>query len=420
MDGPDDMEKSCATLGLGADDVDVIVCTDAGEILGIGDGGAGGVQITVGTPAVYTAAGGIHPDRVISVSLDVRPRGKDCDAVITHYVETASRVFPNALLHFEGFGPERARKILKTCGDDFRIYDDDVQGTGAVVMAAVYAANRVTGIPMKHRTLVVFGAGTAAVGITDALHDAIVADGATDEQACSQMWLVDTRGLLFDDMDDLCDFQATYAKRRSEVPWALGSGAVGLLDTIEGVAPTMLLDTSTEHRACTQRVVEAMCKASDRPLILPISHPISRVGTMPPDLTAWSHRGTTFTIGQANTPLVFPGLGLGVMVSKASKVTPHMLQAAAAAVGGHVYSWQPGATLLPDEQNMRASSALVAEAVVRAAVADRVAAFNPTNVTRAVRDAMWLPPARTSAELEARTQLEHERAEVRPAKFQGR
>lgn len=141
---------------------------------------------------------------------------------------------------------------------------------------------------------------------------------------------------------------------------------------------------------------------------------------MPPDLTAWSHRRTTFTIGQANTPLVFPGLGLGVMVSKASKVTPHMLQAAAAAVGGQVYTWQPGATLLPDEQNMRASSALVAEAVVRAAVADRVAAFNPTNVTRAVRDAMWLPPTRTSAELEARTQLEHERAEVRAAKFQGR
>ena len=426
IDRPDDIETSFATLGLGADDVDVIVCSDAEEILGIGDWGVGGVQIAVGKLAIYSAAAGIHPDRVIPVSLDVgtdnerllndpfyvgnrhsRRRGQDYDAFIKRYVETAAKLFPNALLHFEDFGPEHARKILQTYGDDYRVFNDDVQGTGAVVMAAVYAANRVAGVSMRDQTLVVFGAGTAGVGIADQVRDAIVADGATDDQARSQVWLVDKQGLLFEDMDDLRDFQTTYAKKRSDAPWASGSGPVGLAETIKGVGPTILLGTSTVHGAFTRQVVEDMCNATDRPLILPISNPTSRIEAMPSDVIEWSdgkalvavgipvepveYHGTTFTIGQANNFLVFPGLGLGTIVSGASRVTPGMLQAAATAVADQVDTSQPGAPLLPEVQDLRAASAIVAEAVARAAVAEGVATRPPSDVTQAVHDAMWQP-----------------------------
>jgi malate dehydrogenase (oxaloacetate-decarboxylating) len=426
IDRPGDVEASFAALGLGPNDVDVIVCSDAEEILGIGDWGVGGVQIAIGKLAIYTAGAGIHPERVIPVSLDVgtdnetllndpyylgnrhaRERGKDYDAFIRRYVETASKLFPDALLHFEDFGPEHARKILRTYGDDYRIFNDDVQGTGAVVMAAVYSANRITGIRMKDQKMVVFGAGTAGVGIADQLHDAIVADGATDEQARSQIWLVDKQGLLFDDMDGLRDFQTTYAKKRADAPWAPSSGPVGLVDTIGGAEPTILLGTSTAHGAFTQQVIETMGKASERPLILPISNPTSRIEAMPRDVIAWSegkalvatgipvdpvtYRGATFTIGQANNFLVFPGLGLGIIVSGASRVTPNMLKAAATAVADQVDVSRSGAPLLPEVENLRTSSALVAEAVARAAKADGVATAEPANLTQAVIDAMWQP-----------------------------
>jgi malate dehydrogenase (oxaloacetate-decarboxylating) len=426
IDRPEEIEQSFVSLGLGADDVDVIVCSDAEEILGIGDWGVGGVQIAVGKLAIYTAGAGIDPGRVIPVSLDVgtdnesllndpyylgnrhaRRRGDDYDAFIKKYVETTSKLFPHALLHFEDFGPEHARKILQTYRGDYRVFNDDVQGTGAVVMAAIYAANRVTGVPMKSQRMVVFGAGSAGVGIADQLHDAIVAAGATDEEARSQIWLVDKQGLLFDDMPNLRDFQTTYAKERSDAPWAPASGPVGLVDTIAGVEPTILLGTSTAHGAFTKEVIETMCKVAERPLILPISNPTSRIEVMPSDVISWSegkallavgipvepvtYKGTTFTIGQANNFLVFPGLGLGVIVAKASRVTPNMLIAAAIAVANQVDVAQPGTPLLPKVENLRAASALVAEAVVRAAVADGVAECNPSDLTQAVHDAMWQP-----------------------------
>jgi malate dehydrogenase (oxaloacetate-decarboxylating) len=426
IDRPDDIEKSFASLGLGADDVDVIACSDAGDVPGIGDCGVGGVWIAAGKLAVYTAGAGIRPDRVIPVSLDVgtdnqvllddplyvgnrhtRRRGQDYEAFVERYVRTAAKMFPGALLHFQDFGAGQARKLWQAYGGDYRVFIDNVQGTGAVVLAAVYAATRVTGIPVKHQTMVVFGAGAAGVAVADQVHGAIVADGATDEQARNQIWLVGKRGLLFDDMDDLRDFQVPYAKKRSETAWAAGRGPVGLAHTIDRTAPTILLGASGVHRAFTQEVIRAMGEATRRPAILSISTPASRIEAMPSDVIAWSdgralvatgvpaasveYRGTTFTIGQANSALIFPGIGLGVIVSRAARVTPHMLQAAAAAVAEQVDTSRRGAPLLPGVQNLRASSAQVAGAVVRAAVADKVATFNPTSLTTAVHDAMWIP-----------------------------
>jgi malate dehydrogenase (oxaloacetate-decarboxylating) len=421
VDRPGDIEKSFATLGLDADDVDVIVCTDAGEIPGIGDCGAGGIQIAAGKLAVYTACAGIHPHRVIPVSLDVgtdnqallndplylgsrhaRRRGREYDTFIRRYVQAVSRLFPGALLHFEGFSPENARKILHAYGKRYRVFSDDAQGTGVRVLAAVYAASRVTGIPVKDQTAVVCGADPVCVTIADHLRDAIVADGATEEQARSQIWLVGADGLLFDDMDNLRDCQRAYAKNRSSAAWPSRAGPAGLAEPIGKAAPTILLGTRTSPAAFTPQVIHAMCQATSRPLILPVSRP----ATMAADVIAWSDgkallatgsadpagdQGAALTGWQANTSLAIPGLALGVTVSKASGVTPHMLQAAAAAIAEQAGTPQPGTPLLPAPRNPRAASAMVAQAVVHAAVTDGVASCHPTNVSQAIRDTMWLP-----------------------------
>jgi malate dehydrogenase (oxaloacetate-decarboxylating) len=425
IDEPDEIAEAFETFGLGPDDVDLIVCTDAEAILGIGDWGVGGIQIAVGKLALYTAGAGIDPRRCIAVSLDVgtdneqllrdpfyvgnrhaRRRGEEYDAFIKRYIETAHQLFPHAILHFEDFGPLNARKILQTYGDDYCVFNDDIQGTGAVVVAAVYGGCHVTGTPLRDQKTVVFGAGTAGIGVADQIRDAMIADGATVEQATSQIWPVDKQGLLFDDMDDLRDFQVPYAKNRRQ----LGVGAgdrVGLVDAIKLASPTILLGSSTVFGAFTQKVVEAMTASCERPMIFPLSNPTSRMEAMPADLLEWSdgkalvttgtpvapveYHGTTYTIGQANNVLVFPGIGLGIIVARAGKVTPGMLQAAAKAVVQQASPTNLGDSLLPDVQNLREISTAVAEAVYHAAVDDGVASATHGDVRQTVLDAMWRP-----------------------------
>ena len=430
IDQPDDIKASFATLGLGADDVDLIVCTDAEEILGIGDWGVGGIQISVGKLAVYTAAAGVDPRRVIAVSLDVgtdnegllndplylgnrhaRVRGAAYDAFIKKYLQTASSLFPNALLHFEDFGPGNARRILVAYRDKYRIFNDDMQGTGAITLAALLAAVKVTGVPMAEQKLVVFGAGTAGVGIADQIHAAMVRDGASPEQAARQVWLIDKQGLLTSDMPDLRDFQKPYARDPKEVKgWASRGRAIGLPDVVKHARPTVLLGTSTVHGAFTREVIETMSAAVERPIVFPISNPTSKIEAMPADVIAWSkgralvavgipvapveYQGVTYQIGQANNALVYPGLGLGTIVAGAAKVTDGMLRAAAEAVAGQVDVSALGAPLVPPVSNLRASSATTAVAVAQAALEDGVATIKPENLVQAVQDAMWQPAYR--------------------------
>ncbi|GAA2329108.1 NAD-dependent malic enzyme [Streptomyces violaceusniger] len=427
IDDPEGMEKAFATLRLGPEDVDLIVCTDAEQILGIGDWGVGGIQISVGKLAVYTAAAGIDPRRVVAVSLDVgtdresllkdplylgnrhpRVRGADYDAFIETYLRTASSMFPGALLHFEDFGPSNARRILETYGRSYRIFNDDMQGTGAITLAAALSAVKAGGVPMRDHKLVVFGAGTAGVGIADQLRDAMIRDGASPEQATSQVWLIDKQGLLTRDMTDLRDFQQPYARDPSEVAdWAADGGAIPLLETVRRAEPTILLGTSTVHGAFTREVVEAMAAGTERPIVFPLSNPTSRIEAMPDDIIAWSqgkaliatgipvppveHDGVTYRIAQANNALLYPGLGLGTIVSGVSTVTADMLLAAAQAVADQVDLGQPGASLLPPVENLRESSAATATAVVKAAVGEGVATSEPADPAQAVRQAMWEP-----------------------------
>jgi malate dehydrogenase (oxaloacetate-decarboxylating) len=425
IDEPDEIEEAFGTFGLGPDDIDLVVCTDAEAILGIGDWGVGGIQIAVGKLALYTAGGGIDPRRCIAVSLDVgtdneqllqdpfylgnrhpRRRGAEYDEFIKRYIETAHQLFPHAILHFEDFGPLNARKILQTYGDDYCVFNDDIQGTGAVVVAAVYGGCHVTAIPLRDQKVIVFGAGTAGMGVADQIRDAMVADGATIEQAASQIWPIDKQGLLFDDMDDLRDFQVPYAKNRQQLGVAAG-GRVGLVDAIKLASPTILLGSSAVFGAFNQEVIEAMTASCEQPMIFPLSNPTSRMEAMPVDVLEWSkgnalittgtpvapveYNGSTYTIGQSNNVLVFPGIGLGIIVARARLVTQGMLQAAARAIVRQAGPTNPGDSLLPDVQNLCAVSTAVAEAVYHAAVEEGVATQTHGDVRQAVHDTMWHP-----------------------------
>ncbi len=425
IDEPDEIADAFETFGLDPEDVDLIVCTDAEAILGIGDWGVGGIQIAVGKLALYTAGAGIDPRRTIAVSLDVgtdneqllqdpfylgnrhpRRRGAEYDEFINLYIETAHRLFPRAILHFEDFGPLNARKILQTYGDHYCVFNDDIQGTGAVVVAAVYGGCHVTGVPLREQRVVVFGAGTAGIGVADQIRDAMVADGATAEQATAQIFAIDKQGLLFDDMDDLRDFQVPYAKNRAHLGVAEGQ-RVGLVDTVKLASPTVLLGSSAVFGAFTEKVVDAMTASCDAPMIFPLSNPTSRMEAMPADLLEWSkgkalittgtpvapvdYGGGTYTIGQANNVLVFPGIGLGIIVAGARLVTRAMLQASARAIVLQASPSAVGDSLLPDVQNLQAISAEVALAVYHAAVEDGVATRTHDDPLRAVRETMWRP-----------------------------
>lgn len=425
IDEPDDVAVAFQTLGLGPYDVDLIVCTDAEAILGIGDWGVGGIQIAVGKLALYTAGGGIDPRRCLAVSLDVgtdneqllqdpfylgnrhaRRSGAEYDEFIERYIEAAHRMFPGAMLHFEDFGPANARMILQTFGTRYCVFNDDVQGTGAVVVAAIDGGSHVTGAAVCDQTVIVFGAGTAGMGVADQIRDAMVADGASVEQATSQIWAIDKQGLLFDDMADLRDFQVPYAKSRSRLG-VRAAARVGLIDAIKLASPTVLLGASTVSGAFTQEVVEAMTACCQRPMIFPLSNPTSRMEAMPADVLTWSngkalvatgtpvapveYNGTTYTIGQANNVLAFPGIGLGVVVAGARLLTQGMLRAAAKALACRANPAKTGDALLPDVSDLRSISASVAEAVYHAAGQDGVATRTHDDVQQAIADTMWLP-----------------------------
>ena len=427
VDRIEDVRPSFETLGLGPDDVDLLVVSDAEEILGIGDWGVNGTDISVGKLAVYTAAAGIHPGRTIAVNLDcgtdneallndpsylgnrhARVRGKRYDALVEEYLSVAAELFPRALLHFEDFGPANARRILQANRDKYRIFNDDMQGTGAIVIAAVISGMKVTGQNFADQRLVVYGAGTAGTGMADQIRAGMVRDGLSPDEARSRIWLIDRAGLVTDDMEGLPDYQRAYARPAGEAAdWTREHGRIGLLETVRRVHPTILIGTSTDHGAFTRDVVEAMSAGVERPIILPLSNPTERIEAMPADVVAWSggkalvatgipvepfdYRGTRFTIGQGNNALLYPGLGLGIIVSGASRVTDGMLLAAARAVAGQVDPTAPGAALLPPVENLRASSATVAVAVARQAQADGVAVARHDNLIQAVQDAMWEP-----------------------------
>lgn len=433
IDHIDKVEQSFQSLGLGPDDVDLIVVSDAEAILGIGDWGINGTDISIGKLAVYTAAAGIDPARTIAVNLDcgtdneyllndpsylgnrhARIRGARYDDFIDTYLATAARMFPGALLHFEDFGASNARRILVNNAEKYRIFNDDMQGTGAIVMASVFAALKAKGETFADQRLLVYGAGTAGTGMADQIHAGMVRAGLSDAEARERIWLIDLNGLVTDDMADLPNYQQAYARQASEVTgWARHDGRIELLEVVKQARPSILIGTSTDHGAFTQDVIEALCQGVKRPVVLPLSNPTERIEVMPQQVIEWSkgqayvatgipvdpfeYEGTTFTIGQGNNSLLYPGLGLGTIVSGATHVTDGMILAAAQAVASQVDASQLGSSILPPVENLRASSATVAVAVAKQAVADGVATVTSDNWVQSVQDAMWQPVYRGPA-----------------------
>ena len=318
-----------------------------------------------------------------------RVRGERYDALVKAYIETASRLFPHALLHFEDFGVSNARRILREYRDKARIFNDDVQGTGAIAAAATIPALRIAGSRPRNQRVVIFGAGTAGVGIADQLRALMVGDGLSDEEAIRRVWCVDKQGLLVDAMDDLRDFQTRYARPAAEVTDWASDGAIGLYETVANAQPTILVGTSTAGGTFTEQIVKEMARHVERPIIFALSNPAERIEAVPADLIKWTdgrglvgtgtpwapipYKGTDFKIGQANNALIYPGIGLGTIVSRASHVTDAMLLAAAEAIAELVDVNHPGAGILPEVENLRVMSATVAVAVAEQAAHDGVA-----------------------------------------------
>ncbi|WP_296140494.1 NAD-dependent malic enzyme [uncultured Tessaracoccus sp.] len=427
IDRPDEVEESLRNYGLGPDEVDLVVVTDSEGILGIGDQGVGGVAITTGKLAVYTAAAGIHPRRCVPVVLDVgtdnlkllhsdnyvgarhaRVRGSRYDEFVDTFVAAVRKLYPSALLHFEDFAANNAHRLLEKYRSELCTFNDDIQGTASVVLAAILAAVHRTGGRLRDQRVVVHGAGSAGIGIVTAIRDAMVEEGLPREEANRRFWCLGSRGLIVEGMP-VREFQEPYARSRDEVEgWEDDTGHITLAETVRGAKPTILVGTSAQPGAFTRPIVEEMQRHAPEPIILALSNPTSLVEAHPKDLLEWTDgmaliatgspfepvlRGTLrHEIAQANNALIFPGLGLGVIVAKASRVTNRMIIAAAHAVASIVRDdKRPGASLLPKMDQLRVVSATVALAVVRAAQADGLATAEIGDPVQAVLDAMWKP-----------------------------
>ena len=429
IDDPDRLEASLRATGKGPDDVDILIVTDSEGILGIGDQGVGGIQICLGKKSLYTAAGGVDPDRMVAVVLDAgtdnlkllnddlylglrhaRVRGERYDAFIRRFVQAASAVFPHAMIHWEDFGAGNAHRILADYRDEVCTFNDDVQGTAAVVAAAVMAGVQANGERLTDQRVVVHGAGTAGVGVANLLVELMVAEGLTPDQARERFWVTSSRGLVTDDPSQrFRDFQRPYAHALAETAsWTLDSAhGIGLADIVRNVHPTILIGTSGRPGSFTQEIVQEMASHVDAPIILPLSNPTMLAEGAPADILAWtdgrariatgspfapvSWGDVTYTIAQANNALVFPGLGLGVSVVRAERVTNAMIGAAARAVASLMRITRPGQSLLPSMNDLRRVSATVAIAVAEAAMRDGVATVPLTDPVGQVFDTMWQP-----------------------------
>ena len=418
-----------ATLKNAAGDREIrlIVVTDAEGILGIGDWGTNGVDISVGKLMVYTAAAGIDPSMVLPLVIDAgtnrkellenpnylgnrheRVRGDRYYDFVDQFVQTAERLFPKLYLHWEDFGRSNATNILEKYRHQIPTFNDDIQGTGIVTLGAIFGSLAINGGKLSDQTYLCFGGGTAGAGIASRVLREMVSEGISEEEAYKHFFMVDKQGLLFDDMDDLTPQQRPFAKRRSDYPNA--DKLTDLLEVVKTVKPTILVGTSTQPNTFTKEIVEEMCKITERPMIFPLSNPTVLAEASAKDLITWSdgnafvatgipadtvsYKGVNYVIGQANNALIYPGLGLGMLASEASLLTDEMIGAAAHSLSGIIDQTQPGAPVLPPFKYVADVSIKVAEAVAKTAQQQGLARTKETDMVKAVRDLKWYPEYR--------------------------
>lgn len=405
-------------------DIRLIVVTDAEGILGIGDWGVNGVDISVGKLMVYTGAAGIDPSMVLPLVIDAgtnreelrnnpnylgnrheRVRGERYYEFVDQFVQTAERLFPKLYLHWEDFGRMNAANILEKYRKNIPTFNDDIQGTGIVTLGGIFGAMDITGEKLVDQVYLCYGGGTAGAGIASRVLREMVSQGLSEEEAYERFFMVDKQGLLFDDMDDLTPEQKPFAKNRANFPNA--DKLTDLLEVVKTVKPTILVGTSTQPNTFTKEVVEAMCQNTERPCIFPLSNPTKLAEASAEDLIVWSdgkafvatgipsdnviYKGVEYIIGQANNALIYPGLGLGVLASEASLLTDEMIGAAAHSLSGITDITKPGAPVLPPFKYVADVSIKVAEAVAKKAQEQGLARAQEKDMAKAVRDFKWIP-----------------------------
>lgn len=420
---PEHIEETLRNAA-GGRDIRLIVVTDAEEILGIGDWGANGVDISVGKLMVYTGAAGIDPATVLPLVIDAgtnreslrnnpnylgnrheRIRGDRYYDFIDKFVNAAEKIFPKLYLHWEDFGRSNAANILEKYRKDIPTFNDDIQGTGIVTLGGIFGSLAVTGEKLTDQVYLCFGGGTAGAGIASRVLREMVTMGLSEEDAYKRFFMVDKQGLLFDDMDDLTPEQRPFAKKRSDYPNA--DKLTDLLEVVKTVKPTILVGTSTVPNTFTKEVVEAMCENTERPMIFPLSNPTKLAEATAEDLITWSdgkafvatgipagtvsYKGVDYVIGQANNALIYPGLGLGMLASEASLLTDEMIGAAAHSLSGIIDMSKPGAPVLPPFKYVADVSIRVAEAVAKTAQKQGLARAEETDMVKAVQNMKWYP-----------------------------
>ncbi|MDK4450910.1 NAD-dependent malic enzyme [Enterococcus casseliflavus] len=420
---PENIEETLKNAA-GDRDIRLIVATDAEGILGIGDWGVQGVDISVGKLMIYTAAAGIDPASVLPIVIDAgtnrkelledhlylgnrqeRVYGDTYYQFIDQFVQTAESLFPKLYLHWEDFGRSNAATILDKYKQTIPTFNDDIQGTGIVVLGGIFGALDITGEKLTDQVYLCYGGGSAGAGIASRVHAEMVSEGLSEEEAYNHFFMVDKQGLLFDDMSDLTPAQKPFAKKRAD--FANAGDMTQLINVIKVAKPTILVGTSTNAGAFTKEVVEAMCENTARPVIFPISNPTKKLEATAEQVIEWSdgkafvatgvpsgtiqYKGVDYQIGQANNALIYPGLGLGMLASEASLLTDEMIGAAAHSLSGLVDLSQPGAPVLPPFEYVADVSIKVAEAVANKAKEQGLAQAQETDMAKAVQNLKWYP-----------------------------
>jgi malic enzyme len=423
IDHPESIETSLKQAA-GDRKIRLIVVTDAEGILGIGDWGTNGVDISVGKLMVYTAAAGIDPQTVLPVVLDCgsnresllkdpfylgnrhkRIYGDHYYDFVNRFVETAENLFPDLYLHFEDFGRSNAATILKKYQKTYPVFNDDCQGTGIITLAGILGAMKINREKLTNHTYMCFGAGTAGAGIADRIFREMVAQGLSEKEARNHFYMVDKQGLLFDDMDDLTPEQKPFARARSEFdnPEKLNN----LTAAVMAVRPTILVGTSTAPKTFTKEIVKAMASWCDHPIIFPLSNPTELAEATAEDIIKWSdgramvatgipaepveYNGVTYIIGQANNALIYPGLGLGSIAVNASLLTDEMISSAAHSLSEFLEINVEGAAVLPPVSKLTQFSETVAAAVAECAVKQGLNRVQTNDVKRTVQSLIWKP-----------------------------
>ena len=423
IDSPETIEESLRNATKDRE-IRLIVATDAEGILGIGDWGTNGVDISVGKLMVYTAAAGIDPKSVLPVVLDAgtnretlledklylgnrhkRVYGDKYYDFVDKFVQTAEKLFPRLYLHFEDFGRSNAANVLHKYWKTYPVFNDDIQGTGIITLAGILGALKISGEKLTDQKYMCFGAGTAGAGIADRVYQEMLQQGLSEDEARSRFYLVDKQGLLFDDMDDLTPEQKPFARKRTEFTNA--NELTNLEAAVKAVKPTILVGTSTQPNTFTETIVKEMASYTARPIIFPLSNPTKLAEATAENLIKWTdgkalvatgipadpveYNGVTYEIGQANNALIYPALGLGAIASTAKLVTNEMISKAAHSLGGIVDTTKPGAATLPPVSKLTEFSQRVAEAVGQCALDQKLNREDITDIKVAIEKIKWTP-----------------------------